>query len=156
MLPHKCRGREKNEIQGKEQNKPLFFNHPLLRISNKCLFQRSITSLVESASHLYKYQRDMGLMNSSGINKEPGLQRGAVGAAGTLAEFKGKPAEQAASSGLDPAACSSPTALHLTLTSHHRGPVCVQVKIYSFFFYYSLHTVLYVAHQCAFGFAQCR
>lgn len=90
-------------------------------ISNKCLFQRSITSLVESASHLYKYQRDMRLMNSSGINKEPGLQRGAVGAAGTLAEFKGKPAEQAESSGLDPAACSSPTALHLTLTSHHGG-----------------------------------
>lgn len=115
------RGMEKNEIQGKEQNKPLFFNHPLLRISNKCLFQRSITSLVESASHLYKYQRDMRLMNSSGINKEPGLQRGAVGAAGTLAEFKGKPAEQAEGSVLDPAACSSPTALHLILTSHHGG-----------------------------------
>lgn len=47
--------------------------HPLCT-SQINTFKCSITSRVESASHLYKYQRDMQLMNSSGINKNAGLR----------------------------------------------------------------------------------
>lgn len=71
FAPHM--GREINYIQWKEQIKPLFFNHPLFA-SQINIFQCSITSLVESALHLYKYQREVRLMNSSGIDEEAGLR----------------------------------------------------------------------------------
>lgn len=121
FAPSQVQGVGKNEMQWKEQNEPLLFNHPLCASQINIYFNAASLFLVESAAHLYKYQRYMRLMISSGVNEELGLQRGAVGAAGTLAEFKGKPGERQRAQDMDPAACSCPTALHLTLTSHREG-----------------------------------
>lgn len=122
-------GVEKKDIQEKEQIKPIFSNHPLCA-SQINTFQCSITSVVESASPLSKYQRDTRLMNSSGINKEAGLreepwvqlghwqssrvnrQRGSECRTGcwSLQQPHSAPSD----SGVPP-----------------RGPVCERVKIYS-------------------------